>query len=81
MSYEELLLDKLNEIILLLRQLKLQPQNKSGSTNSSRSFFDSDKCPKLPISSQANLNQISEKLNIKSLKMKMVRKFFQIILK
>ncbi|XP_051165242.1 uncharacterized protein LOC127284019 isoform X2 [Leptopilina boulardi] len=71
-SYEELSLSKLNEIILILRSMKIQSQSSSGTINDSRSFFDSPKCPKLPIGTKKDVMSISKKLeDDKKLKIKL----------
>lgn len=75
MSFEELAMSKLNEIILLQRQQIKHSQCKYVSTpNSARSFFNSDKCPNLPISLQSELIKISKDLKMRSLKLNLVRK-------
>ncbi|XP_043474302.1 uncharacterized protein LOC122506273 [Leptopilina heterotoma] len=71
LSSDELILSKLNEIILLLRNMKIQSQSSCGTSNN-RSFFDSTKCPKLPINSRKDLIATNDKLNDKNFKTKMI---------
>ncbi|XP_043485168.1 uncharacterized protein LOC122513006 [Leptopilina heterotoma] len=72
LTYEELSLSKLNEIIILLKNIKIQPQNRTLTINDNRSFFDSSKCPQLPILTKKVLMKVNEELKHKSFKEKMI---------
>lgn len=51
--------------------MKIQSQNSSGTVND-RSFFDSFKCPKLPIDTKKDVISISKELEDKKLKNKLL---------
>lgn len=79
-TFEDLSLSKLNEIILLLRNLKIQSQSNLVANSTNRSFFESSKCPKLPMKKETELLRVNESLNKKSFKIKLVCKSFVFII-
>ncbi|XP_043481812.1 uncharacterized protein LOC122510916 [Leptopilina heterotoma] len=73
LTFEELSLSKLNEIILLLRNLNLTLPRANEAVDGPVSFFDSEDCPDLPITSQEEFEKLNDKLTKKSFNKKMIQ--------
>ncbi|XP_043470116.1 uncharacterized protein LOC122503584 [Leptopilina heterotoma] len=73
LTFKELSLSKLNEIILLLRNLNLTLTRANEAVDGPVSFFDSEDCPDLPITSQEEFEKLNDKLTKKSFNKKMIQ--------